>query len=286
MIKLTILMSVSLFACAHKSENVPKPVVDTMSVQSGYVTVNGTEIYYEMSGSGQPLVLLHGGGSDMHVSFGKGISSLAKKFKVIAFDEQGHGKSPATSRPFGFEQTADDIAAAVKQLNMVDPMFLGFSNGATTGMYIAIRHPGVFKKMVLGSGLYSRAGAPKQFWQGMAQSTLADMPQELKDAYVKNSPKPDDLIKMFNFDSKRMKEFKDIPKKSIHQVNIPVLIMQTDRDVASVEHGVETMRLLPKGRFAVLPGMHDNFIGSVSIASPELTAASLTVITEFLQATE
>lgn len=275
-----------LAACPHNSKNLATETVAQVANQSGYVKVNGTDIYYEIHGSGQPLVLLHGGGSDMHVSFGKGIPFLAKNFKVIAIDEQGHGKSPATDRAFGFQQTADDVAEVLKQLKIENAMFVGFSNGATTGMYLAIRHPDVVKKMVLGSGLYSRSGAPKQFWQAMNNATLKDMPQELKDAYLKNAAKPDDLVKMFKFDSTRMKTFKDIPKKAMQKVKIPVLIMQTDQDVASVEHGIQTTRLLPKGRFAVFPGPHDNFIGDVSKSSAALTAASLTVMTEFLQNAE
>jgi pimeloyl-ACP methyl ester carboxylesterase len=285
--KFIFLMSVfMLLACTHGSTKTGSDANVFGPRQSGYLKVNGTDIYYEIYGSGQPLVLLHGGGSDIHVSFGKGLSALAKNFKVIAFDEQGHGKSPATVRPFGFVQTADDIAEALKQLKIENAMFLGFSNGATTGMYLAIRHPEAFKKMVLGSGLYSRSGAPKEFWQAMKNSTLKDMPQELKDAYLKNSPHPEDLVKMFNFDSTRMKTFTDISQKAIRKVKIPVLIMQTDQDVASVEHGIQITRLLPKGRFAVLLGPHDNFIGDVSKASPEMTAASLTLITEFLQKAE
>tara|TARA_B110001454_G_C12723340_1_gene436799 strand:- start:15480 stop:16343 length:864 start_codon:yes stop_codon:yes gene_type:complete len=287
MIKLILSIFVlSIIACATKSQSTKTEFSKLVPSQSGYVSVNGTDLYYEMYGSGQPLVLLHGGGSDIHVSFGKGIATLAKNFKVIAFDEQGHGKSPATDRAFGFENTADDIAAALKQLKIENALFLGFSNGATTGMYIAIRHPDVLKKMVLGSGLYSRSGAPKQFWQAMDKSSLNDMPQELKDAYLKNSPKPSDLVKMFKFDSTRMKEFKDVPTKSIQKVQIPVLIMQTDQDVASVEHGIQVTRLLPKGRFAVLPGPHDNFIGDVSNSSPEMAQASLTIITEFLKSAQ
>lgn len=276
----------NLMACAHGPQSTANEHIASASHQSGYLKVNGTDIYYEIYGAGEPLVLLHGGGSDIHVSFGREISSLARNFKVIAFDEQGHGKSPATARSFGFEQTADDIAEALKQLKIENAMFLGFSNGATTGMYLAIRHPQVFKKMVLGSGLYSRSGAPKEFWQAMKTSTLKDMPQELQEAYLKNSRQPQDLVKMFELDSTRMKTFKDIPKKAIQKIQIPILVMQTDQDVASLEHGLATTRLLQRGRFAVLPGPHDNFIGDVSKASPELTAASLTVITEFLQTRE
>ncbi|UYL07232.1 alpha/beta hydrolase [Bdellovibrio sp. SKB1291214] len=273
-----------LAACAHTS----KVSDETKSVklqpdQSGYLKVNGTDIYYEMHGTGEPLVLLHGGGSDIHVSFGKGIVALSKHFRVIAFDEQGHGKSPVSDRPFGFENTAKDIAEALKQLHIEKAKFIGFSNGATTGMYIGILYPDLMSKMVLGSGLYSRKGAPPQFWEMMKGATINSMPQELKDAYVKVSPRPQDLQKMFEYDSNRMRTFKDIPEKSIRAVKVPVLIMQTDQDVATLEHGVYVTRLLPQGRFAVLPGPHDNFIGSVSKDSPAMAQASLNIMIDFLK---
>jgi pimeloyl-ACP methyl ester carboxylesterase len=273
-----------LASCAHTPKvTEEKTVTKSEPNQSGYLKVNGTDIYYEMYGSGEPLVLLHGGGSDIHVSFGKGISALAKHYRVIAFDEQGHGKSPASERAFGFENTAKDIAEALRQLNIEKAKFIGFSNGATTGMYIGIMYPNLMSKMILGSGLYSRNGAPPQFWDMMKSATINSMPQELKDAYVKVSPRPQDLQKMFEYDSNRMRNFKDIPDKSIRSVKIPVLIMQTDQDVATLEHGVRVTRLLPQGRFAVLPGPHDNFIGDVSKDSPEMAQASLNVMIDFLR---
>lgn len=274
----------TLVSCAH-SPKVSEPKISSKiePTKSGYVTVNGTDIYYEMYGEGEPLVLLHGGGSDIHVSFGRGISTLAKHFRVIGFDEQGHGKSPASLRPFGFENTAHDIAAALKQLGIEKAKFIGFSNGATTGMYLGMLYPGLMTKMVLGSGLYSRAGAPPQFWDMMKKATIESMPQELKDAYVKRSPRPQELQKMFEYDSNRMRTFKDIPEKSIRRVSSPILIMQTDQDVATLEHGVHITRLLPKGRFAVLPGPHDNFIGDVSENSPALAEASLGIMIDFLK---
>jgi pimeloyl-ACP methyl ester carboxylesterase len=279
-----VLLFLILSSCTHSGKvHEEKKQGNVQASQSGTLKVNGTEIYYEIFGEGEALVLLHGGGSDIHVSFGKGIPALAKKFRVIAFDEQGHGKSPASDRPFGFENTARDIAEALKQLHVEKAKFIGFSNGATTGMYIAIQYPELMSKMVLGSGLYSRNGAPAQFWDMMNKATLASMPKELQEAYVKVSPRPQDLSKMFEYDSNRMRKFKDIPEKSIRSVKIPVLIMQTDQDVATLEHGVHVTRLLPQGRFAVLPGPHDNFIGDVSLESPAMTQASLNVMMEFLK---
>jgi pimeloyl-ACP methyl ester carboxylesterase len=273
-----------LTSCANsQKKSVSDVEVKPLPSESGYLKVNGTDLFYESYGQGEPLVLLHGGGSDIHVSFGKSIAALSKEFRVLAFDEQGHGKSPATSRAFGFENTADDIAAALKQLKIDQAMFVGFSNGATTGMYLAIRHPRLMRKMVLGSGLYKKDGAPAQFWEWMKQGTLESMPQELKDAYVKRSPHPEDLSKMFEYDATRMRTFKDIPEKLMRSVSVPVLIMQTDQDVPTVEHGVFVARLLPQGRIAIFPGPHDNFLGDVTKASPQMTAASLAVITEFLK---
>lgn len=277
------LLALAFISCAQKHKMTEgSALYKPQPSQTGTLKVNGTDIYYEMYGEGEPLVLLHGGGSDIHVSFGKGLSTLSKHFRVIAFDEQGHGKSPASPRAFGFKNTADDIAAALKQLNVEKAKFIGFSNGATTGMYIAIQHPNLMSKMVLGSGLYKRNGAPAQFWKFMNSGTIESMPQDLKDAYVKRAINPQDLQKMYDYDANRMRTFKDIPEKSMKSVSIPVLIMQTDQDVASLEHGVYVTRLLPKGRFAALPGPHDNFIGDVSQDSPMLAEASLNIMIEFL----
>ncbi len=278
-----LLLALAFVSCSHKQKATEgNSLYKPLPSQSGTLKVNGTDIYYEIYGEGEPLVLLHGGGSDIHVSFGRGLATLSKHFRVIAFDEQGHGKSPVSQRAFGFENTAHDIAAALKELKVEKAKFIGFSNGATTGMYIAIHHPELMSKMVLGSGLYKRNGAPADFWKFMKSGTLATMPQELKDAYAKNAVNPQDLPKMFDYDATRMRTFKDIPEKSMRSVSIPVLIMQTDQDVASLEHGVYMTRLLPKGRFAVLPGPHDNFIGDVSKDSPALAEASLNIMIEFL----
>lgn len=271
----------ALMACAHSAKNSEHKVAPT---KSGYVSVNGIEMYYETYGSGQPLVLMHGGGSSIQVSFGRGISELAKHYQVIAFDEQNHGRTKAYDRELTFTNTADDIAEALKKMQIEKAYFLGFSNGATTGMQLAIRHPEIVQKMVLGSGLYQRSGAPKEFWAAMNGATIDHMPQELKDAYVKTAPEPKDLQKMFAGDSKRMQKFTDISEKEIRKVQIPVLIMQNDQDVATLEHAVKTVRLLPKGRLAILPGPHDNYIGDVSVDNKALKQASLNIILEFFKA--
>src|SRR5262245_24540352 len=99
--------------------------------QHGYAAVNGLMIYYEIHGSGgTPLVLLHGGGSTIDTTFGKILPALARSRQVIAFEQQGHGRTAdITDRPFTFEQSADDAATLVKHLGIERADYFGFSNG-------------------------------------------------------------------------------------------------------------------------------------------------------------
>jgi pimeloyl-ACP methyl ester carboxylesterase len=118
--------------------------------QTGYSAVNGIKMYYEIRGQGEPLVLIHGGGSTIETTFGRVIGMLAKKHKVIAMDLQAHGRTSDRNGPESFEQDADDVAQLLKNLHIYKADFFGFSNGSTTAIQIAIRHPEIVNKLVLG----------------------------------------------------------------------------------------------------------------------------------------
>src|SRR6476646_11642907 len=112
-----------------------------MKTKTGYANVNGIKLYYEIHGEGKPLILIHGGGSTIETTFGRVLPMFAKKYKVIAVELQAHGHTSDRNAPETFEQDADDIAALLKQLNISKASFIGFSNGGTTSLQIAIRHP-------------------------------------------------------------------------------------------------------------------------------------------------
>ena len=97
--------------------------------KSGYVSVNGLEMYYEIHGKGQPLVLLHGAFSAIGSSFGNMIPGLAKRRQVVGFDLQGHGRTADIDRPLTVEGMADDVAAALPELGIEQADVLGYSNG-------------------------------------------------------------------------------------------------------------------------------------------------------------
>ena len=91
------------------------------------------------------------------------------------------------------------------------------------------------------------------------------MPQQLKDAYTKVAPDPNNLSKMYEKDKKRMLEFEDWKAEDIHSINAPALIIIGDKDVVRPEHAVEMFRLLPHARLSILPGTHGAYIGEVAI---------------------
>ncbi|MGQ3088990.1 alpha/beta fold hydrolase, partial [Flavobacterium sp.] len=128
----------------------------TAQEKGGYAELNGLNIYYEIHGSGDPVVLLHGGGSTIDSNFGRIIPLLAKTYKVIAIELQAHGHTADRSQPLSFEQDADDVAALLKKLSISKAHIMGFSNGGTTAMKVAIRHPEIVDRLILASAVYSR----------------------------------------------------------------------------------------------------------------------------------
>src|SRR2546421_3340879 len=127
-------------------------------VESGYVPVNGLEMYYEIHGTGRPLVLLHGGMSGIGTSFGPVLPLLAKTRQVIAVEFQAHGRTADIDRDLRFEHLADDTIALLHHLGVESADFFGYSIGAGVAVEIALQAPTLVGKLVLASVSYTRDG--------------------------------------------------------------------------------------------------------------------------------
>ena len=252
------------------------PAVD----RTGYATVNGLRMYYEVHGSGPPLVLLHGGGSTAETSFGAIIPTLARTRQVIAPEQQAHGHSGDRDRPLSFEQMADDTAALLAHLGVAQADVLGFSNGGVVAVQLAIRHPRLVRRLILCSSYYARSGMPLQFWQGFAHATMADMPPALRAAFVAAAPNPAEVPVRFAKQVALMASFHDLPEASLRGIAAKALVMVGDRDVMSVEHSAALARLLPHAELAVLPGSaHGTYLGAAEAARPGSPLVGLAVAT-------
>jgi pimeloyl-ACP methyl ester carboxylesterase len=233
----------------------------------GYVSVNGLEMYYEIHGTGQPLVLLHGAFSAIGTSFGELLPSLAERRQVIAFEMQAHGRTADIDRPLSYEQMADDTAAALEQLGIEKADFFGYSMGAFIALQIAIRHPDVVRKLVLASVTYNLGGVHPGLMEG-----LADMKPEMMygspwhEEYTRIAPNPEDFATLFAKKTQMDRNLKDVPAEFIESIEAPTLLIIGDSDLVRPEHAVEMFRLLgggvfgdtpaglPSSQLAVLPG--------------------------------
>lgn len=232
--------------------------------KSGYADVNGITMYYEIHGTGNPLVLIHGGGSTIESTFGKILPVLAKTHKVIAIELQAHGRTSDRNTPESFMQDANDVSELLHQLNIDSANILGFSNGGQTAMQLALSHPEKVKRLILASAFYKRSGVPEQFWKSMDQATFNDMPHPLKDAFLKVKDDSTALLNMFKKDLLRMQNFKGWTDEDIKAITAPTLIISGDNDVLTVEHAVEMHRLIAHSQLAIIPGGHGKYLGEVT----------------------
>ena len=261
--------------------------MNTATAQNGkYATVNGLHMYYEIHGTGNPLVLIHGAASTIQTSFGRILPSLAKMHKIIAVELQAHGHSDnRDGRQISFEQDADDVAALLKQLHIDHADIFGFSNGGTTALQIAIRHPELVNKLIIASSMYKRAGVAPQFWQGINNGSFKDLPDEYKQAFLAINPSQDALHIMFDQCVHRMQHFTDIPDDSISAIQKPTLIIVGDKDVPLPEHAVEMYRRMPHASLAIFPGGHGTYMGELTtLKAAHNPPVALPVIEDFLNA--
>lgn len=256
--------------------------------KGAYAAVNGISLYYEAHGpaEGIPLVLLHGGGSTIGVTFGKVLPVFSRGRQVIAVEEQGHGRTSDRDAPFRFETSADDVAALLKSLKIEKADLFGFSNGASVALQVAIRHPELVRKLVFCSSMTKKEGAYPQLWGFIGNASFSNMPQPLKTEFLKVNPDPKKLQNMHDKDLERMQHFTDVPDASLKKLNAPTLILIGDRDIVKPEHAADLARTIPRARLMILPGAHGEFIGEMVMTPrqtryPELTAG---LIEEFLDA--
>jgi pimeloyl-ACP methyl ester carboxylesterase len=234
--------------------------------KGNYVEVNGLNMYYEIHGSGQPLVLLHGAFSAIGTSFGNVLPELAKTRQVIAFEMQAHGRTADIDRPLSMEQMADDTASALQQLGIENAAFFGYSLGAGVALQVAIRHPEVVRKLLLASVTYNSSGLHPGLMEG-----LAEMKPEMMfgspwhEEYTRIAPRPKDFATLFAKKTQMDREVRDLPAETIEAIEAPTLLIIGDSDIVRPEHAVEMFRLLgggvmgdlaglPNSQLAILPG--------------------------------
>ncbi len=215
------------------------------AVQSGYAPVYGLDMYYEIHGTGEPLLLLHGGvgGIDM---FGPNLAALAEIRRVIAVDFQGHGRTADIDRPLRSEWMADDMAALFKYLGIDRADVVGNSLGGGIALQFAIRHPELVRKLVLVSTVFRRDG-----WYPEIQAAFAQMGPQAAQG-MKASPLAQ-LYPTVDWDTLFTKigelETREYDwSKDVAALRVPTLLVFADADSIQPAHMMEFYRLLGGGQ--------------------------------------
>jgi len=253
-----------------------------------YADVNGINLYYEIHGTGRPLVLLHGGlgASEM---FGPALEQLAASHQVIAVDLQGHGRTADVDRPIRIETMAEDIAALIDHLGIEQVDAVGYSLGGGVAFQLAVRHPGKVRKLVVVSA-YFRDDAVDPALRAQQQQVNAAAAEFMKDTpmyalYVRLAPRPEDFPRLVDKIGEYMSQPFDLTDQ-LREIRVPTMLVSADADMAPPSHLVEAFKLLdgglrdggwmgegrPKGghALAILPGLQH-----YNIFSSPLTAATI-----------
>jgi pimeloyl-ACP methyl ester carboxylesterase len=213
--------------------------------QGKYANVNGLNMYYELHGTGRPLVLLHGALSALGTSFGKLLPFLAKNRQVVAIEQQAHGHTEDIDHPLTIKQMADDTVALLGQLNIENADFFGYSMGAGIALYIAIQYPDLVRKLVISSVTHNNSGIRPELLAGMENlkpENLAVTPWQ--EEYASISPNPEDWPTLVDKVKQLSLHIPDLPAEAVQSIKAPTLVIIGDSDIVRPEHAVEVFRLL------------------------------------------
>jgi pimeloyl-ACP methyl ester carboxylesterase len=249
-----------------------------------YADVNGIRLYYEIQGTGKPLILLHGGLGAIEM-FGPNLPALGKGRQLIAVDLQGHGRTADIDRPLTVDLMADDIAALIRHLKLQRPDIMGYSMGGGVALQTAIRHPDVVGKLVVVSTPFRRNGFYPDILaqQGQVSAEAAEAMKQtpMYQLYASVAPRPQDWPRLLGKIGETMKKDFDFSKE-IAGIKATTLIVAADADIFPPAHAVEMFALLgggqrdggwdgsgqPKSRLAIIPGFtHYNLFNAPALAA-------------------
>ena len=211
---------------------------------TGYAPVNGLKMYYEVHGSGEPVVLLHGAFLTITNNWDGWIDELSKTRKVIAVEMQGHGRTADIPRDFTSENLADDIAALLTYLNIPQADHMGYSMGGELAMQCAIRHPNKVRKAVIISSAFRSDGMVAGAFESISKLTADDFKgSPIETEYKKLSPTPDYFPKFVQHIVATASNKYDFGADKLKATKAPMFFIHGDADGVRLAHVAEMFRL-------------------------------------------
>jgi pimeloyl-ACP methyl ester carboxylesterase len=226
--------------------------------EHGYADVNGLHMYYELHGSGTPLVLLHGGMMTIELNFTGLIPDLSRHHLVVAAEMQGHGRTADIEREITPAALARDVVALLDHLGIDRAHVLGHSMGGAVTLELAVSHPDRVRSIVPISASVRPDGMHADLTDPARQATSTRMPTaqdfaDFRNAYQRLSPHPEHFDEFFDMMSSSAADLQGWTDDQLAGITAPTLIVQGDHDFVTVEHAALMQELIPGAQLAVLP---------------------------------
>lgn len=245
---LFILLSVSSpFALIYSQISNVSPFDTTMYGRNDkaghYLKIRGFDMYYEIYGKGQPLLMIHGNGGCISHYFYQ-LPYFSKDYQVIIADSRAQGKSVDTNDSLSFEMMADDFNALLDSLHLDSCFIIGVSDGGINGLLLAIRHPVKVKKLAItGANLWPDTTAIQPFLYNWAMKYNCELKNKQQTLEVKNERK---LARLLSFEP-------HISTKQLNTIQCPTLVIGGDHDVIRPQHTLLIAESIAKSYLWILP---------------------------------
>jgi pimeloyl-ACP methyl ester carboxylesterase len=205
---------------------------------------DGITLYYEIYGTGEPLLMIHGNGGSI-ADLTRQIAYFRARYKVIAMDSRDHGKSGDSTGALTYEKMTDDLAALLDHLKVGPVNVLGWSDGAIEALLLGMRHPTAVKKIVsMAANLTPNQDAIHPDVIAMVQTMTAAEP-----ATVKDTPERRRELRVTGM----MLVEPNIPMKALETITAPTLVLASDHDVIRDEHTIDIFHHIPNSQLAIFP---------------------------------
>lgn len=242
--------------------DVRRPVAETF-VESGYAPVNGLEMYYEIYGEGQPLVLIHGGVLNIPLCFGAVIPELSRHRQCIAVELQAHGRTADIDRAMTLPDFAHDVVGLLDHLGLQQADLLTFSIGSLTGLQLLVDHPDRVRRAVLASVHTAHDGYHEEITNEAMWETSTKLPTEeefgaMVSTFEQLAPAGSDIDTTFAKTNDLMATFTAWTPEQLGAIGSPVMLVYGDNDFVTPEHMHQTHERIPGSQLALLPGATHN----------------------------
>ncbi len=245
-----------LIAFITSSALAQQPIVYGANPEAGhYVHVNDIRLYYEVYGSGHPLVMMHGNGgwiNDLRFQ----IAEFAKYFKVIAVDSRAQGLSTDSDQELSFSLMASDVDQLLDSLNIDSAYVLGWSDGGIVGLELALKYPAKVAKLIAVGANYvpDSTALPAAMIEEMKNSSFAKLDSAAQHNIIAHSHFPERAGLIYDKLNRLDLLHPHITLEQLYSIKSPTLVMAGDHDIIIDTHTLSLFHALPNAELCIVPG--------------------------------